>query len=401
VEYRPLPVKEALKRMKNISSIMVDLAYYSALYGDQTLGDEIFRLGTEMSRLKFNLMMHAALATRSPDEAEEIVSVYQLAISMGKISDEAEEIARVSKSKLTVQFPVGLTGLDNAVCRMKVAQGSWADGKSLGDVFKKLRTALNVLLLRRGDKWFIEPDPRFVLKGEDTLFTVGLLGNLRRFRQIVGFTEQPSLEAGVPAFHKTLVEWLASLLNFSDFIVDLAYTALLTSSQDIAQHVVEIEEYIDHMLVKFEEEIASSAQLQPKERAAILQIAMAGERISDAAREIAEVILHGLEPHRIIADVLQESEERMTIIKLGKEDRGKKIKDLGYENYGAVVLAVKRGEEWHVRPAHSTFQVKEGDSLIVKYFSESGQIEEFAEELKSEEERDRIIEEMREEELEE
>lgn len=401
MEYRPLPVKDTLKRMKNISGIMVDLGYYSALYGDQALADEILRLGTEVNRLKFNLMMIAALATRNPSEAEAIVSVYQLAMSMGKICDEAEEIARVSKHKLTVRFPVGFAGIDNVVCRFRVSPESWAEAKSLGEVFKKLKTALNVLLVKRGEKWFIEPDPRFILKADDMLFTVGSLGNIRRFRQTIGSVESPPSQEEVPAFHKTLVQWMAQFLSFTDIIVDLAYTALLTSSKDIAQQVAEIEDYFDHILVRFEDEVMSIVQLPPREKVAILEIAMASERISDAAREIAEVLLHGLEPHPIIAEVLKESEERMAAIRVEKNDQGKKIGGLGYDSFGAVVLAVKRGEEWHVRPPPSSFHVKDGDLLIVKYFSESGQIEEFAEELKSEEERDRIIEEIREEELEE
>ena len=401
MEYRPIPVKDVLKRMRNISSVMVDLGFFAALYGDQSLADHILRLGTEINRLKFNLMMQAGLATRNPDEAEEMVSVYQLAVSMGKISDEAEQIARVSKSKLTVRFPVGFAGTDNVVCRFRVFAQSWADGKQLAAVFKKLKTVMNVLLVRRGESWIIEPDPKFVLRGDDTLFTVGHLGNLKRFRQTMGGAEVPPPQEEVAPDHKKLVEWLAHLLNFSDLIVDLAYAALLTSSDDLAQGVVEIEEYTDKTFMEFAAQVVSDERLPPHERVALLDIGMASERISDAAREIADVILHGLEAHPIIADVLQESEERITAIRLGKDDQEKKIKDLGYEEYGAVVLAVKRGDKWHVRPSQGNFAVKEGDLLIVRYFSESGQIEEFAEELRSEEERDRIIEGIREEEIEE
>jgi uncharacterized protein with PhoU and TrkA domain len=394
-------VKDALKRMRDISTVMVDLGYYSALYGDPALADEILRLGGEVKRLEFNLMMQAGLATRSPDEAESMVSVYQLAVSMGRVCDEAMEIARISKAAFSLSFPMGFASVDNVVCRSQVSAGSWADGKSLSEVFKKLRTVVNVLLLRRGEKWAIEPDPNFVLAAGDTLFTIGSLGRLKLFRGIVGCAEPAPPQREVSPVHKKVVEWLAQLLSLTDLVVDLAYAALLASSEDIARSVVEIEELVDQTLVKFESDVVSSDGLSPGEKIALLEIAVASERISDAAAGMVEILLHGLESHPIIADVLQESEERITVTEAGPEDSGKKIKELAYGSYGAAVLAVKRGGDWHVRPNHGTFGIKKGDLLIVKYYAESTQMEEFAEDLKTKEERSRIIEELREDEMEE
>jgi len=394
----PLSVKDTLKRMKNISSLMVDLGFYSALYRDEALADGILRLGSEVNRLKFNLMMQAGLASRTPEDAETMISVYQLAISMGKICDEAQEIARIDKSDLSVRFPVGFASTDSVVCRSSVSQGSWAEGKSLSDVFRQLDTVMNVLLVRREGKWVIEPDPKFGLKSGDTLFTVGSLGNLKRFRETVGCAEPAPPDESVSEIHKKVVAWLARLLSVTDLVVDLAYSALLTSSEDIAKRVVELEEYTDRILREFENDVVSSEQLLSDEKVALLEIATASERIADAAREMTDVILHGLGTHPIIADVLQESEERMTVIRVSKEDSGSRIQDLHYDSYGAAVLAVKRGDEWSVRPNHGEFRVEEGDLLIVKYFSESSEIAEFAEDLKSEEERERIIDELREEE---
>lgn len=401
MEYSPLPVKDALRKMRDVSAVMVDLGYFSALYGDSALADEILKLGHEVKRLEFSLMIQAGLVARSPDEAETMVSVYQLAVSMGKVCDEAMEIARISKSALNVHFPIGFASADSVVCRSLVSAGSWADGKSMADVFKKLRTVVNVLLLRRGEKWAIEPDPKFVLAAGDTLFTLGSLGNLKLFRGIIGSSEAASPEKVAPPFHKKVVEWLAQLLSVTDLVVDLAYAALFASSEDIAQSVVDIEALIDQMLVKFEKDVVSSGELSPDEKVGLLEIAVASERLSDDAAGMVEILLSGLESHPIIADVLQESEERITAIKVSQGDSGKKIRDMDYGSYGATVLAVKRGDHWHVRPNYATFAVKEGDLMIVKYYAESTQMQEFAEDLRTREERSRIIEELREDEMEE
>ena len=398
MEYQPIPVKDILKKMKDMSSVMIDLAYYSAIYSDETLVDEILKLGENVDRLELQLMMQAALATRSADDAENIVSIFVLAASVAKISDATEEIARISRSNLSLRFPVHAPGMDDVVFRVKVSPASWADGRSLNELFQKQRRVLDVLLVRRGDKWILEPDPKFVLRGEDTLFAVGLVGNVRKFKEAFGIAEPASPLKEFPAIYKSLTEWLVQFMNFSDFIVDTAYTSLLTSSYDLAENVSDIEEYMDNMLPKFEQQVLSTTDLSTNDKAALIRIAQESERISDAARDIGEVILFGLEPHPIIADVLQESSERISIVRAGDEEDGRSIKDLGYENYGAVVFAVKRKKKWHIRPPHATFKVKKGDLLIVKYIVEASVLEGFPEELKSEEEIERAIEEVRKEE---
>ncbi len=95
VEYEPIPVKELLKEMKNISSLMVDLAYLSVLHRDVELAEEVFELEKKMDKLEILLTMQASLATRSPRDAEKIVSIHRLATASNKISDAAADIASI------------------------------------------------------------------------------------------------------------------------------------------------------------------------------------------------------------------------------------------------------------------------------------------------------------------
>ncbi len=396
VEYQPIPVKDILKRMKNISEIMIDLAYYSVIYSDETLVEEILNLGDYVDRLELQLMMQAAIATRSADDAEKMLSIFLLSRSVAKISDATEEIAKISKTKLSLKFPVHARGMDNVVCRVRVSPSGWADGRSLGELFGKLKRVLNVLLVKSGDKWILEPDAKFVLKAGDILFAVGILGNVKKFREAVGDQEQPQHSEESSIVYKELMGWLVQLMNFSESIVDVAYVALLTSSHDLAQNVVDIEEYIDNMTPKFEQRLLSTSELSIADKAALLNIAEESERISDAARDMGEIILFGLEPHPIIADVLRETEERISVLMAEEGEEDKRIIELGYEDYGGVVLAVKRKEKWHIRPAKETFKVRKGDLLIIKYIAEASVLEGFPEELKKQYEIERAIEEVRE-----
>ena len=84
-----------------------------------------------------------------------------------------------------------------------------------------------------------------------------------------------------------------------------------------------------------------------------------------------------------------------SVIEMDKMDEGFTLKDLGYVEKGITILAVRRGDEWYIMPPYSSFRVKEGDILIVKYSMES---KELIDELEKEEDREEIIEEIQEEE---
>ena len=181
-------------------------------------------------------------------------------------------------------------------------------------------------------------------------------------------------------------------------MLDLAYTALLTKSEEFAEKIEELEDYVDRMAKSFELEVILHEKLSAMEKLNIVSIAVSSENIADAALEMVEPLLKGLEPHPIIMDVLWETEERISVIEMDETDEGKTLTELGYGDRGITVLAVRRGDKWFITPPYTGFKVKSGDILIVKYFSES---EEIVEELEKEEDREEMIEEIQEEEWEE
>lgn len=382
IEYQPFPVKDILKEMKNISEMMIDLAYYSAIYCDRTLVDEITRLRDHVDRLELQLMMQAAIAVRSASEAERMLSVLVLSHSFTKISGAAVEIAKIAKSKLTLNLPDHIMAMDKVVCRTRVMAGSWADGRNLGELYRKSDALLNVALIRSGGKWVVEPDIGYMLKEQDTMFAVGLRGNASKFREAVGDLERTQKSDKSSAIFEGLAEWLIQLMNLSESLVDVSYIALLASSNDLAKYVIDMEEYIDSTMPRFEQHVLSTTELSTVDRAALLNIAEESERISDAARDIAEITLFGLKPHPIISEVLGETKERLTVVVAEQGEDKKLIQDLDYEKYGGIVLAVKRKNQWNVRPAKTAFRIENGDLMAVEYLAEASELENFPRKLR-------------------
>ena len=44
IEYKPIPVRELLLEMKNLSELMIDLAYSAALFNDKPLAEDVMEL---------------------------------------------------------------------------------------------------------------------------------------------------------------------------------------------------------------------------------------------------------------------------------------------------------------------------------------------------------------------
>jgi len=375
-------VKDILKEMKNISDLMIDLAYYSAMYRDEALVDEIIKLGDYVHRLELQLMMQAAIAVRSAHEAERMLSVLLLSRSFAKISDATVEIAKIARSKLTLNLPAHVMTMDKFVCRIRIMAGSWADGRKLGELYRKSNALLNVALVRSKGKWVIEPDISYLLKEQDVMFAIGLRSNASKFREVIGDLERAQESDESSAIFKGLAEWLVQLMNLSESMVDVSYVALLASSNDLAKYVIDMEEHIDSSMPRFEERVLSTQELSTIDKAALLNTAEESERISDAARDIAEITLLDQRPHPIISEALGETKERVTVVTAEQGEDRKLIQDLDYEKYGGIVLAVKRKNQWNVRPAKTTFRIEKGDIMVVQYLAEASELESFPRKLR-------------------
>ena len=77
IEYKPIPVRELLLEMKNLSELMIDLAYSSALYNDKDLAEDVLALESRVDTLAYLLEMEIMVASRNPKEAEAMVGISQ------------------------------------------------------------------------------------------------------------------------------------------------------------------------------------------------------------------------------------------------------------------------------------------------------------------------------------
>jgi len=121
-------------------------------------------------------------------------------------------------------------------------------------------------------------------------------------------------------FEKIVVQ-LAELKDTSELMMNLAYSSILLNSTELAEEVQRLEEYVDKLHTDFELRVLTSkfTKEEAKGFLGLIRLGVVAEKIADAAAQISEVILRGLEPHPILKLVISESEETITNVRVTKK----------------------------------------------------------------------------------
>ncbi len=170
-----------------------------------------------------------------------------------------------------------------------------------------------------------------------------------------------------------IVKRFVELKDTSELMIDLAYSALLLNSRELAEEVQKLEEYMDKLHTEFELQVLTSGfkKEEAKGFLGLIRLGVVTEKIADAAAQIAEVVLRGLEPHPVLKLAIEEAEETITYVQVTENSplANKSLKDVKIpEETGMWVLAIKRGEKC-IRPKSDT-KIQVGDILIASGYAE-------------------------------
>jgi len=172
---------------------------------------------------------------------------------------------------------------------------------------------------------------------------------------------------------KKIIDMLVELKDTSELMMDLAYSSILFNSKELAQEVQMLEERMDKLHTEFELLVLTRC-VQPEESKnflGLIRLGVVTEKIADAAAQIADVVLRGLEPHPVLKLAIEEAEETVTHVHVSKKSSlvGKSLREAQIqEETGMWVLAIKRGDRW-MRPKPDTV-IEAGDLLIASGYTE-------------------------------
>ena len=369
----PRTVKGLLAEIKDSSELMVDLAYAAVFFSDTDLAKEVGRLEERMFGHLHELRKLSILAARSPEDAEHMAGVLEIASAVEKIADAAEDIARVVASGLGILDDLrrDLRYADEIVSRVKVREGSTAVGRSLRELALPVEIGMWVIATRRGGDWDLDPGPDFVISENDALLVKGPEDGVILARELMGAPPMPELPEPPELVMSDLdraVDVLVEMKNSAEVAVGLAYSALLFNDRALAAEVGNLESRSDVLHDELESWVLRSSQeaRNPDDLRGLIRLAHASEMIFDSAREMTRLVEQGEELHPVIAAALVESDEvgHETVVSPGSAADGKSIKELSVETEtGMFILAVQRGRKWNYRPK-PRYTLAAGDRVI-------------------------------------
>jgi len=172
---------------------------------------------------------------------------------------------------------------------------------------------------------------------------------------------------------KKIVDRLVVMKDTSELMIDLAYSSLFLNSRSLAEEVEALENQMDDVHTDFERLVLSSGFTpeESKDFLGLIRLGVVTEKIADAAMEIADVVLRGLEPHPILKLVIEEAEETVTKVTVSEDSPlvGKMIREAQIQDEtGMWVLVIRRGN-WWLRPRPDTV-IRAGDVLIAAGYAE-------------------------------
>ncbi|MFW6109098.1 MAG: potassium channel family protein [archaeon] len=167
-EYKAISVRETLSQMKDLSELMMDLAYSAALFNNRGLAEEVMELESRVDDLVYQLNMNLMLAARDREDAEKLSGVAKIGSLTNAISDAAADIASLVLSGIIVHSAVraAFQRAEEHLIRVKIEENSSLSGKPIKDLDLAAEVGVDIIAVRRGEIWHINPDTEILIPGD-------------------------------------------------------------------------------------------------------------------------------------------------------------------------------------------------------------------------------------------
>jgi uncharacterized protein with PhoU and TrkA domain len=186
VEYKPVGVRELLVEMKDLSELMIDLAYSAALFNSPALAEEVMEMESHIDTLTYLLNINVMVAARDAEDAESLVGVTKVARATDKISDAAADIATIVLQGIGIHPIIreAFGKVEERLTRVVVKPNSILAGKQLGELELAAKMGIDVIAVRRNKKWIIDPQESETIKEGDVLIVRGAPQGIEEIRGV-------------------------------------------------------------------------------------------------------------------------------------------------------------------------------------------------------------------------
>ncbi|MCK4380166.1 MAG: hypothetical protein KAW51_03445 [Candidatus Lokiarchaeota archaeon] len=385
-KYKPLSLKDILREMKQNIDLMIDLAYSAIKFGSKELADEAYKMEQRIHELTFLLNFQIIQAhPRGLEGAKKLEPIVVMGYAIDKISDALSDIARVVYINKDISYFIqmfsDISYVPEPIVKIVVNKGCEFIGQVRTDIHFRSKHGVDLIAIRREGKWLFERDQTVL--ADDILIVKGVIQPIIDLKKIcndlgpfsfdIGEQEKEQLiDLENPDICEKVEEIQRNyvlITDISETMIELALASLFFKNIEVAEDVLEMEELMDGLNIALEKDLLDLAQMveTPRDLTGIMRIVFSCELIADAAAHIAENILKGFEPHKILQQAIRETSEVVVRETLSEDSyyKDKTYSELQDKRYkrGFHIIALKRDDKW-IYSFKPDFVLKEGDLLI-------------------------------------
>jgi len=186
IEYKPIPVRDLLVEIKDLSELMIDLAYSAALFNSKELAEEVLELEEHVDTLAYLVDMNVMIAVRDAQDAELLIAASVVASAADKISDAAADIATIVIQNIGIHPIVrqAFEKVEEHLVRVKIRPDSFLAGTLLGELELAAKIGVDIIAIRRNKEWIINPKEMEKLEKGDILIARGAPHGIEELRKL-------------------------------------------------------------------------------------------------------------------------------------------------------------------------------------------------------------------------
>lgn len=169
-------IQRILVKLKETSEIMTDLAYFSILNQNKDVAKHVLELEEEVDSLHTELGLEV-LKLRESRPEKGLLGLIQVGVASENIADAAASIAELvfESSKPHPVMNAALNEADEVVAAFKLSRTSILVNQSIAELSLQDDIGVWIIAIKRRNRWYFDPDERFVLKSDDLLLIRGTL----------------------------------------------------------------------------------------------------------------------------------------------------------------------------------------------------------------------------------
>jgi uncharacterized protein with PhoU and TrkA domain len=172
--------------MKDSSERIVDLAYSAVIFDSKEFLKEVLVLEERLDQLLYQIRIQILMATRTRQDAEELIGILQVAKAAEQIGNAAEEIALLVEEDVEYRpfLPFVMFEADESLGTARIADGSEFSDSTPGSLGLEAAWGVRIIARKRGRKWLYHVDDDRTLKQGDLLIFRGTGEGVEHFRRV-------------------------------------------------------------------------------------------------------------------------------------------------------------------------------------------------------------------------